>query len=189
MGGREGAGHPVGREGGREAGRGFEGRGGHEGHDMAGGRRELARDDPARRGGRFDERVRDGGREHEIARLHEHDFHVHDVRHFNEHEWGAWREGRWHHDFYNGRRGWWYDVDGVWYPYAAPVYPFPLVVAPLVVEEAVPIVAAPMVMAAPVVAVQPLPAMPHVAYHCASPSGFYPALPACDAGWVTIAAH
>jgi hypothetical protein len=29
----------------------------------------------------------------------------------------AWRQGRWHHVTRNGRNGWWWDVDGVWYFY------------------------------------------------------------------------
>jgi len=29
----------------------------------------------------------------------------------------AWEGGRWHHQVYNGRMGWWWDVGGVWYFY------------------------------------------------------------------------
>jgi hypothetical protein len=29
----------------------------------------------------------------------------------------ALRQGRWHHATRNGRNGWWWDVDGVWYFY------------------------------------------------------------------------
>ena len=29
----------------------------------------------------------------------------------------AWRDGRWHHAFRNGRDGWWWDVGGIWYFY------------------------------------------------------------------------
>ncbi len=29
----------------------------------------------------------------------------------------AWETGRWHHQVYNGRMGWWWDVGGVWYFY------------------------------------------------------------------------
>jgi len=148
----------------------------------AGGREEIARDDPARAHGRFDEHVRNPEREHDIERLHGHDFHVRDVRYFNDREWGRWRSGYWHRDYYDGRFGWWYDVGGVYYPYAAPIWPYPLSVAPLIVAEAA---AAP----PPPMPIAPLPALPRVAYHCASPAGFYPEVGACDAGWVTLAAH
>jgi hypothetical protein len=165
---------------------------GPDAHPAAFRPRELAHDDPARAHGRFDEHVRNTDRERDIAHLHEHDFHVRDVRHFRGEELNEWRDGRWHRDFYNGRLGWWYDVDGVWYPYAAPVYPYPLEVAPLLVEEAAPVdpEAAVMVVAAPpAVTVPPLPALPHAAYYCKSGSGFYPALAVCDTDWVTLAAH
>jgi hypothetical protein len=29
----------------------------------------------------------------------------------------AWEGGQWHHQVYNGRMGWWWDVGGVWYFY------------------------------------------------------------------------
>lgn len=87
-----------------------------------------------------EEARREGGPPHykaeELAfvRQHEHDFHTRDVRHFHEREFAAWRAGRWHDEWRYGRRGWWWEVDGVWYPYVDPVFPYPLVVAPLVVE-------------------------------------------------------
>jgi hypothetical protein len=174
-------GRGFGREAGREeAGRGEAGRG-EAGHA---GREEIGRDDPARAHGRFDEHVRNPERERDIARMHGHDFHVRDVRYFNEHEWGRWRGGYWHRDYYDGRFGWWFDVGGVYYPYEAPIWPYPLYVAPLIVAETA--YAAP---PPPPIPIAPLPALPHVAYHCASPAGFYPEVAACDAGWMTIAAH
>jgi len=145
-------------------------------------RDEIARDDPARAHGRFDEHVRNPEREHDIERLHGHDFHVRDVRYFNDREWGRWRSGYWQRDYYDGRFGWWYDVGGVYYPYDAPIWPYPLSVAPLIVAEAA--VAPP-----PPMPIAPLPALPRVAYHCASPEGFYPEVGACDAGWAMFAAH
>jgi hypothetical protein len=162
-----------------EAGRGEAGRA-EAGHEA--GRQELGRDDPARAHGNFDEHVHNPERERDIERLHGHDFHVHDVHYFNAHEWHEWRGGYWHRDYYDGRFGWWYDVDGVYYPYATPIYPFPLYVAPLLVEE-VP-AEPPPPPTAPV-----LPPLPHAAYHCASPDGFFPSIQNCDSGWITIAAH
>jgi hypothetical protein len=145
----------------------------------------LSPGDPARHLDARVERVRNLDRERDIARLHDHDFHVRDVRHFNEHEFEAWRHGYWHHDWYNGRFGWWFDVGGLWYPYAAPVFPFPLVVAPLVVADAVPVVE----VTAPAVVVAPLPAAPAAAYYCGSPAGYYPTVALCPGGWTTQPAY
>ena len=36
-----------------------------------------------------------------------------------------WRRGGWHHEFRDGRDGWWFVVDGIWYFYDAPIYPYP----------------------------------------------------------------
>jgi len=127
---------------------------------------------------RFDEHVRDPARERDIARLHGQDFPVRDVRGFTANQWRVWRGGAWRHEYYDGRFGWWYAVGGVYYPYLAPIYPYPLVVAALVYTD---LPADP-----PLVPVAPLRALPHVAYHCASPDGFYPALPACDGGWIAV---
>jgi hypothetical protein len=33
----------------------------------------------------------------------------------------AWGGGRWHHEFRNGRDGWWWDVGGAWYFYPQPM--------------------------------------------------------------------
>jgi hypothetical protein len=133
------------------------------------------------------EHVFDRNREREIARLHEHDFHVRDVRYFNQREFVAWRAGHWHHDWYNGRLGWWFEVGGVWYPYPAPIFPYPVVVAPLVVAVALP--GAPLVPPGPAVVVAPLPAAPRVAYYCGNPAGFFPNVPACPGGWSTVPAQ
>jgi hypothetical protein len=133
-----------------------------------------------------DERVRDPAREREDARLHEHDFHDRDFRHFDERERVAWRGGRWRDDWHYGRRGWWYEVGGAWYAYPEPIFPYPLVVAPLIVDYAEGQVAAEQDAG---IVVAPLPALPAVAYHCASPEGFFPAVDACGGGWVTIARH
>ena len=142
-----------------------------------------ARDDPARVGPVSVEHVHNLGREQAIAGLHEHDYHVADVHHFNQDEFAAWRGGHWHHGWYNGRDGWWYDVGGVWYPYAAPIFPYPLAVTPLIVPEVPAVVVPP-----PVLAIAPLPAPPKAAYYCQSASGFYPTVPLCDVAWTVIPA-
>jgi hypothetical protein len=138
---------------------------------------------------RFDEHVRDPTREHETARLHEHDFHTRDVRRFDVQETQHWRTGRWHNDWHYGRFGWWYDVDDVWYAYPAPIFPYPLVVAPIVVEDAVgPVPDAPPPAAA-AVSFAPLPPLPKAAYHCGNPEGFFPVVEECSVEWIAVNAH
>ena len=44
---------------------------------------------------------------------------------FHRDRWDWWHEGRWHHGFHNGRKGWWWAIGSVWYLYPAPVYPYP----------------------------------------------------------------
>ena len=136
---------------------------------------------------RFNEHVRDPARERETAQVHEHDFHTRDVRRFNVSETAHWRTGRWHNDWHYGRFGWWYEVDDVWYAYPAPIFPYPLIVAPIVIEDAVgPVVDGPPPPAA--IGLEGL-ALPKAAYHCGDPEGFFPAVEECNVEWVAIGAH
>ncbi len=125
-----------------------------------------------------DHGVRDPAKQKEFARAHEHDFHTSDVRDFNHAELSRWQGGSWHDGWYDGHWGWYWEVAGVPYWYDAPIYPYPLVVAPLYVET--PVVVPVMLPMAPI---QPLPAAPVVAYHCAAPEGLYPTIAACAGGW------
>ena len=77
----------------------------------------------------------EGGFEH-----HEHGFehgagrfHDRDPRHFSHEEIAVWRGGHWHQGWHNGRFGWWWGVEGAWYYYPQPLYPFPLLVPAVVV--------------------------------------------------------
>jgi hypothetical protein len=129
-----------------------------------------------------DHGVRDVAHERAVAEVHDHDFHTRDVREFDRHEFARWHDGHWHNSWHDGRLGWWWQVDDVWYWYDRPVYPFPLVVAPLYSETVVEVT--PVVALAPIA---PLPAAPQVAYRCAAPDGFYPAVSACASGWQQVA--
>ncbi len=77
-----------------------------------------------------------------------------------------WRGGRWVHVRHGGRLGWWWVVNGAWYFYPAPVYPYP---EPYVV---------------------PAPPAPPVAqgywYYCPSAQAYYPYVAACPGGWTTV---
>ena len=52
-------------------------------------------------------------------------FYGHDYAHFTTADRDRWRHGTWHHQFIDGRYGWWFVVDGIWYFFDAPVYPYP----------------------------------------------------------------
>lgn len=53
-------------------------------------------------------------------------FSSHDYRHFNRWEQSRWRHGHWHHGYHHGRYGWWWYLNGGWFFYANPIYPYPL---------------------------------------------------------------
>jgi hypothetical protein len=78
---------------------------------------------------------RDIAGDHAFAAAHAHDFHVRDVRGFTPRELSVWRGGRWHNEWHYGRRGWWWEVDGVWYGYPEPIWPYPVEVADLTVYD------------------------------------------------------
>jgi hypothetical protein len=40
---------------------------------------------------------------------------------FNERERVVWGGGRWRHEIHNGRLGYWWEVNGVWYFYDSPM--------------------------------------------------------------------
>lgn len=109
---------------------------------------------------------------------HDHDegghWHDGDIHHFHEHDYDHWRGGNWHHGFHEGRGGWWWIVDGSWYFYPAPVYPYPdPYTPPVVVTEPVP--------------VSPAGVPPSYVYYCRNPIGYYPYVPRCYAVWERVA--
>lgn len=67
---------------------------------------------------------------------HAGDFHSRLARDMDGRERALWRAGLWRNEWHYGRRGWWWEADGAWYPYADPVWPYPPAVAALVVYEA-----------------------------------------------------
>jgi hypothetical protein len=139
--------------------------------------------------------------------VHRHDFRNRDVKSLDETEQARWAAGLWHRDWHYGRWGWWYDIGDVWYPYAAPIYPYPLDVSEISVPETA-AVELPEGMAplsgeavgklAPftvsltwpdgtILFVRPLPAAPSVTYRCEPLGGNYPAIRTCPAPWTEAA--
>jgi hypothetical protein len=87
------------------------------------------------------------------------DFHRHDFGHFTPEERAHWGGGRWRHDWHDGRLAWWWIVDGDWYFYPEPIYPYPAYTVP---DSA------------------------GGWYYCANPPGYYPDVASCDAPWQFI---
>jgi hypothetical protein len=94
-----------------------------------------------------------------------------DIARFHHEDFGRWRGGRWFHGDHFGRVGWWWIVDGSWFFYPAPVYPYPdPYIPPSVVAEVPP----------------PQPA-PQYWYYCPSANGYYPYVMSCPEGWTPVA--
>ena len=98
------------------------------------------------------------------------------IEHFHEHNIVVWRGGRWFHGWHGNRLGWWWLVDGAWYWYPAPVYPYPDPYTPPVVVQ---------VPSAPPAQPQ---ALPSTWYYCDRPAGYYPYVPECGSGWKAVPA-
>jgi len=133
---------------------------------------------------------RDIGRDRAFAAEHRGDFHTRDVRGFSAREMHAWRGGDWRREWHYGREGWWWEVDGVWYPYAEPIWPYPLEVSELTVYDT-PYVDGPdpsMIVAdGRQITIPPLPAAPAGRYRCDEPRGFYPSVATCSVPWELVA--
>jgi hypothetical protein len=85
----------------------------------------------------------------------------------------AWRGGHWYHGAVGGNFGWWWWADGLWYWYAAPIYPYPAVVADTYVADD---------------DYAPPPSAGPVWYYCHGPQGYYPYVRACPSGWQMVPA-
>ncbi len=125
--------------------------------------------------------ARDLGHDRAFVAAHAADFHARYVRDFTPAEFGLWHGGFWGVGWHYGRLGWWWDVGGVYYPYAVPVYPYPLEVSALTVygddtvDLGYPVADAP--------SIPPLPAAPTGVYSCADPAGYFPTVQTCAQPW------
>jgi hypothetical protein len=105
-------------------------------------------------------------------------FHGHDFAHFSPAERARWAGGGWHHQWYNGRYGWWWAVGGIWYFYASPIYPYPDYVADTFYD---PDMAAPPQPAAPTAGYQP-----GSWYFCSASGTYYPYVQTCAVPWTPV---
>jgi hypothetical protein len=96
-----------------------------------------------------------------------------DIHRFHEYDYDRWRHGSWVEGDHGGRHGWWWTVEGEWYYYPAPVYPFPdPYTPPTVVVESTP--QATVVTTAPTY------------YYCGTPRGYYPYVAQCYGPWQKV---
>ena len=127
---------------------------------------------------------------HREGRPERHEFREHDVRRFHERELALWRAGAWHHEWHDGRYGWWWFAAGVWYFYERPVYPYPLVVASVTYVQPVtgPNMPGPPVSPQGTTVVTPPGAAPAYYYYCDPARAYYPAVPQCAVPWRLVPA-
>jgi hypothetical protein len=90
-----------------------------------------------------------------------------EIRPFPHERFDRWHAGHWFHGEHLGRQGWWWIVDGEWFFYPSPVYPYPdPYVPPAVVGQA------------------PSPSTDW--YYCASKNAYYPYVTDCPEGWQQV---
>jgi hypothetical protein len=118
-------------------------------------------------------------------------WHDHDIVRFGHRDFGVWRSGYWHHGWHGGLFGWYWVTGGAWYPYAAPVFPYPdPYVPPTVILQQPPVyVSPPGVVGVPQSAPPPAAAAASNWYYCANPSGYYPYVPNCSVQWQAVPAQ
>ena len=103
-----------------------------------------------------------------------------DVAHFSPAERSAWVGGRWHHEWHNGRFGWWWGVGGAWYFYPAPIYPYPDYVADIYYDPGM-VAPPPEAPVAPVAGYQP-----GYWYYCPPSGAYYPYVQSCPVPWTPV---
>ena len=102
-----------------------------------------------------------------------------DFGHFGPADQAMWQGGGWHHEFIDGRWGWWWVVDGLWYWYDAPIYPYPGVVSVTTYAPPPPPPAPRAVVERPV----HIAAAPRFRYFCPD-RGYYPEVQTCPTDFV-----
>lgn len=110
-------------------------------------------------------------RRFEDRRFEEERFHDRDIARFRDRDFDVWRRGGWIQGNHGGRFGWWWVVNGNWYLYPEPIYPYP--------DPYVP----------PVAAIPALAPGATYWYYCANPRGYYPYVARCLAPWRAVPAQ
>ena len=131
-------------------------------------------------------------RHHEQEHWH-HEFHGRDAHFFDPFELGLWRAGIWQEGWHHGRFGWWWIVNGSWYYYDRPIYPYPYAVSEYVIQEPMVVAPQPYVVAPgapPTMAPPPPPQQqqPQMWYYCDNPAGYYPYVASCPTPYRAVPA-
>ncbi|MBV8801115.1 MAG: hypothetical protein JO208_15080 [Alphaproteobacteria bacterium] len=92
------------------------------------------------------------------------------VSRFTPRERALWTHGHWWHGRHHGRFGWWWWVDGSWFFYETPLYPYPDYVSETYYEE-------------------PAQDSGDYWYYCRDPEGYYPYVRQCDGSWEPVPAQ
>lgn len=92
------------------------------------------------------------------------------VNRFSPRERAAWQHGRWWHGRHRGRIGWWWWLNGSWFFYNAPVYPYPGYVSETYYDEAAEDYG-------------------NYWYYCRDPQGYYPYVRDCRGSWEPVPAQ
>lgn len=117
----------------------------------------------------------------------------------SQHTEHQWRSGSWHHGSHSGRSGWWWIVNGIYYPYAQrsnayPVYQETVVIerqqpAPqptIIVQQPAPQPSYPQSSTLPPTGVQQ--SAPNLWYYCDAARMYYPYVDSCSSGWRAVPA-
>jgi len=99
-----------------------------------------------------------------------HNFRGARIARFSPHEREMWVRGHWWRGRHHGHFGWWWWVDGSWFFYDAPVYPYPDYVSEEYYEE-------------------PSGDYGDYWYYCRDPRGYYPYVQQCNGAWEPVPAQ
>jgi hypothetical protein len=112
-----------------------------------------------------------------------------DIRSFHVQDWGAWRGGRWVHDWHGGHLGWWWVVGGAWIFFNAPIYPYPdPYTPPTVIVQTVPAAPPPPNADAMPPNMAAVPPAPVYWYYCPTAQNYYPYVAQCPVDWQKVPA-
>ena len=110
-----------------------------------------------------------------------------DVHAFTAAERARWASGHWNHSWHGGRFGWGWDVDGIWYLYTEPIYPYPDAASDTAYDDAgqsdqssdgvAPVSDGPMGQPPPL-----------SWYYCDASKSYYPYVSSCPGGWRAVPA-
>ncbi len=97
-------------------------------------------------------------------------FRGHDFRHFTPGDLHSWRRGEWRHVWHDGHLAWWWYVDGLWFFYPAPIYPYPGYIGSTYYYDYYGEYGTPA----------------YYWYYCEDPPGYYPYIQQCNGPWEPV---